>query len=61
MDELLSTLDAAKVLDRSVERIRDYEREGKLPSQRTRSGQRLFKLSDVVALAKQMEAASARR
>lgn len=54
MEELLTTRDAAKQLDRSVERVRDYERTGKLPSQRTRSGQRLFKASDVDRLAKQL-------
>jgi excisionase family DNA binding protein len=56
MEELLTTRDAAKLLDRSVERVRDYEREGKLSAQKTRSGQRLFKLSDVARLAKQLEA-----
>lgn len=54
MEEILTTLDAAKRLDRSVERVRDYEREGRLPAQRTRSGQRLFKASDVDRLAKQL-------
>ena len=54
MDEILTTSDVAKILDRSVDRVRDYEREGKLPAQRTRSGQRLFKLRDVEALAKQL-------
>jgi len=54
MEELLTTRDAAKLLDRSVERVRDYERNGKLPAQRTRSGQRLFKFSDVDRLAKQL-------
>jgi excisionase family DNA binding protein len=54
MDQLLTTSDAAKVLNRSVDRVRDYEREGKLPAQRTRSGQRLFKASDVDRLAKQL-------
>ena len=54
MDELLTTLDAARLLNRSVDRVRDYEREGKLPAQRTRSGQRLFKASDVDRLAKQL-------
>jgi len=60
MDELLTTLDAAKLLARSVDRVRDYEREGKLPAQRTRSGQRLFKLSDVHRLLEQLEATRAR-
>jgi excisionase family DNA binding protein len=54
MEELLTTLDAAKLLGRSVERVRDYERDGKLPAQRTRSGLRLFKVSDVDRLAKQL-------
>lgn len=54
MEEILTTCDAAKVLDRSVDRVRDYEREGKLPAKRTRSGQRLFKASDVEALAKEL-------
>lgn len=54
MEELLTTLDAARLLGRSVERVRDYEREGKLPAQKTRSGQRLFKASDVDQLSKQL-------
>lgn len=54
MDELLTTSDAARGLLRSVDRVRDYERTGKLPAQRTRSGQRLFKTSDVERLAKEL-------
>mgnify|MGYP001567081184 FL=1 len=54
MDELLTTSDAARLLLRSVDRVRDYERTGKLPAQRTRSGQRLFKTSDVERLAKEL-------
>jgi excisionase family DNA binding protein len=54
MDELLTTSDAARALNRSTDRVRGYEREGKSPAQRTRSGQRLFKASDVERLAKQM-------
>lgn len=50
--ELLTTIDAARRLGRSVDRVRDYEREGKLPAQKTRSGQRLFLRSDVEAFAK---------
>jgi len=52
--ELLTTADAARLLNRSVDRVRDYEREGKLPAQKTRSGQRLFKLSDVEHFAQQL-------
>lgn len=51
MEQLLTTSDAARVLNRSVDRVRGYEREGKLPAERTRSGQRLFKSSDVERLA----------
>ncbi len=61
MNQLLTTSDAAKLLNRSVDRVRSYEREGKLPAQKTRSGQRLFKLSDVARLARQLEVASERR
>lgn len=60
MDQFLTTGDVSKVLNRSVDRVRSYEREGKLPSQKTRSGQRLFKLSDVHRLLKQLEATRAR-
>ena len=55
MDQLLTTSDAARELNRSVDRVRDYEREGKLPAQKTRSGQRLFNASDVNRLAKRLE------
>ena len=53
MDELLTTANAGKILDRPVDRVRDYERTGRLPAQRTKSGQRLFRSSDVDRLAKQ--------
>jgi excisionase family DNA binding protein len=54
MDQLLTTSDVAKLLNRSVDRVRDYANEGKLPAQKTRSGQRLFKASDVALLAQQL-------
>ncbi len=50
-ERFLTTTDAARVLNRSSDCVRLYERSGKLPAQRTRSGQRLFKLSDVERLA----------
>jgi excisionase family DNA binding protein len=53
-DLLLTTSDAARRLNRSVDSVRGYEREGKLAAQKTRSGQRLFKLADVDRLAKQL-------
>lgn len=55
MQELLTTADAARMLNRSVDRVRDYEREGKLPAQKTRSGQRLFRIDDVERLADQLQ------
>lgn len=55
LEQLLTTSDAAKVLDRSPDCIRMYERDGKLPAQRTKSGQRLFKASDVNRLAKELQ------
>lgn len=55
MEELLTTSDAARELKRSADRVRDYEREGRLPAQKTRSGQRLFKACDVERLANELE------
>ncbi len=54
MNEFLTTSDAARLLNRSVDRVRDYERAGKLPAQKTRSGQRLFKADDVEKLAREL-------
>jgi excisionase family DNA binding protein len=54
MEDLLTTGDAARVLNRSVDRVRDYEREGRLSAQKTRGGQRLFRSADVERLAKEM-------
>lgn len=34
MEELFTTSDAAPELNRSADRVRDYEREGKLPAQK---------------------------
>ena len=52
MDEsFLTVKDAAKILDRSGEAVRGYERQGKLRALKTRGGTRLFKLADVAALA----------
>lgn len=54
IDALLTTGDAARRLARSAEAVRGYERVGRLPAQRTQNGQRLFRLSDVIRLAKQL-------
>lgn len=55
MDELLTTSDVARSLNRSVDSIRKYERDGKLPALKTRSGQRLFRIDDVERLANQLQ------
>lgn len=54
MDQLSTTSDAARVLNGSAACIRGYERDGKLPAQRTSSGQRLFRATDVDRLAKEL-------
>ena len=47
-NEILTTDDSARRLNLSADRVRQLEREGKLPALKTRNGQRLFKASDVV-------------
>jgi DNA-binding transcriptional MerR regulator len=54
VDELLTTNDAARILNRSAESVRNYERAGKLTAQKTPNGQRLFRRGDVEAMAKEM-------
>ena len=51
METLLMVNDAAKILCKSEQTVRWYEKEGKLAAIRTASGRRLFKESDVGALA----------
>lgn len=50
-DELLMATGAARILNRSAETVRFYERMGKLTAIRTVDGTRLFRQSDVEALA----------
>jgi DNA-binding transcriptional MerR regulator len=50
-DELLMATGAAKILNRSAEAVRFYERTGRLPAIRTADGTRLFRVQDVEALA----------
>ena len=52
----LTTADAAKKLCCSTEYVRVLERMGKLPAERTASGQRIFKAADVEKLAAEREA-----
>lgn len=54
VDELLTTNDAAQILKRSAESVRNYERLGKLRAQKTPNGQRLFRRGDVEDLAERM-------
>jgi excisionase family DNA binding protein len=50
---LLSTADAALRLGCSAERVRQLEREGKLPAEKMPGGQRVFKAEDVERIAKE--------
>lgn len=44
---ILGTTDVALRLRCSTERVRQLEREGKLPAERLPSGQRIFRVADV--------------
>jgi excisionase family DNA binding protein len=59
-DNFLTVNDAAKLLDRSGEAVRVYERQGKLPAIRTAGGVRLFKQADVESLKQKLEAKESR-
>ena len=52
---LLGTTDAALVLGCSAERVRQLEREGKLPAEKTLGGRRVFAADDVERLAVERE------
>ena len=52
--QLLTVGEAAKLLDRSTDTVRGYADNGKLKSLRTQGGQRLFVMSDVQQLAKEL-------
>lgn len=47
---ILGTTDVALRLGCSTERVRQLEREGKLPAEKTAGGYRVFKAEDVEAL-----------
>lgn len=55
MDELLTTGGAAKRLALSTDRIRQLQREGKLPAQKTQNGQRLFRACDIDRYAREVK------
>jgi DNA-binding transcriptional MerR regulator len=51
-DRLLTTSDAARILNISPDMVRYLERRGKLPAEYTESGQRIFRLEEVEKLAR---------
>lgn len=55
MAGILSTTDVAHLLRCSTERVRQLEREGKLPAEKMPSGQRVFRVEDVERLATERE------
>jgi DNA-binding transcriptional MerR regulator len=55
-EELLNISDASHIIDCSPSTVRNLEARGLLPAMRTRSGLRLFKLSDVQKAAKERAA-----
>jgi len=57
--EFLTTMDAARLLNRSPETVRLYERRGQLPAIRTAGGQRLFRRKDVEKFAREKNSLSA--
>jgi DNA-binding transcriptional MerR regulator len=54
-DELLMVSSAAKLLNRSAECVRFYERTGKLRAIRTADGTRLFRRADVEKFLRERE------
>lgn len=54
--DLLMASEAARILNRSAEGVRYYERTGKLPAVRTADGTRLFLRSDVERFAVELRA-----
>jgi excisionase family DNA binding protein len=61
MKNFLMTHDVAKLLGVSSEMVRLYERQGRLPAQRTVGGARLFSSDDVRAFAALRSASGVRR
>jgi len=55
MSSILGTMDVALRLGCSAERVRQLEREGKLPAEKMPHGQRVFREEDVERLAVERE------
>jgi excisionase family DNA binding protein len=53
--QIMATIDVARRLNCSPDRVRQLEREGKLPAQKMPRGQRVFKAEDVERLAVERE------
>jgi len=53
-EQLLMVAAAARILNRSAESVRAYERNGKLPAIKASNGHRLFRESDVRKLAAEL-------
>jgi DNA-binding transcriptional MerR regulator len=53
-ERLLMTTDAARLLNRSAEAVRSYERCGRLRAIKTSNGHRLFREGDVRKLAEEL-------
>lgn len=54
-ESFLTVTEAARILNRSGESVRNYERKGILHASKTARGIRLFRESDVRALAKKQQ------
>lgn len=55
MDQLLGVADAARMLGVVPATVRQMERDGRLPAQKTASGVRIFRREDVARLASERE------
>jgi predicted site-specific integrase-resolvase len=55
MDQLLGVADAARILGVVPATVRQMERDGRLPAQKTASGVRIFRRVDVERLASERE------
>lgn len=53
-EQYLMVTDAARLLKRSSEMVRQYEKVGRLPAIKTANGHRLFRRSDVLKLAAEL-------
>ena len=61
MEKLITTSEAAKVLDLSADSVRKFEREGILSAIKVGKGQRLFAKSEVEKLHAQREKSDSER